>query len=446
MFSKIIKYTTTLGGGGSNKHSVQELKDAKSLQSSDNLIIKGENLLVLSKLIPFFKNKIKCIYIDPPYNTGNCNFDYKDSLESEAYLSCIKKRLILARELLKDDGVIFVQCDDNEMAEIKVLMDKIMGRKNFVSNIVYLKGNAQNNAKTIQKNQEYILTYAKDIKMHPIKKLLQEKIVKVYKDEATNRFYYEGASLTMGGGEAGELTKRPNLGYTFYFNPQTKDIKPVMDYDKTLLISNKHDIYKEDKELILKGYIPIRPTKMGSSFGRWKWSIEKAKAELDRILIKKNKNGYTVLCKEWVAKDDVKKKSDKNFYACIKKPLAPKSIIDFVGSGVGTIENKALFNAKTFSLPKPEKLIWHIINISTEKRDIVLDFYLGSGTTCAVAHKMGRQYIGIEKEDYIKTVAVSRLIKVLEGEQGGISRIVGWKGSGSFIYCEIDDEKIVDKL
>ena len=390
--------------------------------------------------MPIFKNRIKCIYIDPPYNTGNCNFDYEDNIESDKYLSCIKKRLILAKELLKDDGVIFIQCDDNEMAEIKLLMDEIMGRKNFVSNIVYLKGNAQNNAKIIQKNQEYILTYAKNIKTNPIRKLSQEKIVKVHKDEATNRFYYEGANLTMGGGEAGELVKRPNLGYTFYYNPQTKQIIPIMDYDKTLLFSKKQNIYKDDEELVAKGYLPLRPSKMGNSYGRWKWSIEKAKTELDRILIKKNKKGYTVRCKEWVAKEDVKKKSDGSFYACIKKNLAPKSIIDFVSSGVGTIENKTLFNVKTFSLPKPEKLIWHIINMSTEKGDIVLDFYLGSGTTCAVAHKMNRQYIGIEKEDYIKTVAVSRLIKVLEGEQGGISRIVGWKGRGSFLYCEFDDE------
>ena len=389
-----------------------------------------------------FKGRVKCIYIDPPYNTGNSNFDYKDNLEHTTYLSCIEKRLILSKELLKDDGIIFIQCDDNEMAEIKVLMDKIMGRKNFIANIIYLKGNAQNNAKTIQKNQEYILTYAKNIKTNPIKKLLQEKIVKVYKDNTTDNFYYEGASLTMGGSEAGELIKRPNLGYTFYFHPKTKDIKPIMDYDKTLLLSKKQNIYKDDENLIAKGYLPIRPTKMGGNYGRWKWSIEKAINEIDRILIKKNKIGYKVLCKEWVAKSDVKIKSDGSFYACIKKELAPKSVIDFVGSGVGTTENKTLFKAKTFSLPKPEKLIWHIINISTNKKDIVLDFYLGSGTTCAVAHKMQRQYIGIEKEDYIRTVALSRLIKVIEGEQGGISRLVGWKGGGSFVYCEINNEAI----
>ena len=326
------------------------------------------------------------------------------------------------------------------MAELKILMDRIMGKKNFIANIIYLKGNAQNDAKTIQKNQEYILVYAKDIKTSPIKKLFQEKIVKVYKDEKTNKFYYEGSHLTMGGGEAGELIKRPNLGYTFYFNPKTKDIKPIIDYDKSLLSKKtiNQNIYKDDESLITLGYLPIRPTKMGNTYGRWKWSIEKAKTELDRILIKKSKTGYAVLRKEWIEKSEVKKKTDGSFYACIQKELAPKSIIDFVGSGVGTTENKILFNAKTFSLPKPEKLIWHIINISTEKDDVVLDFYLGSGTTCAVAHKMKRQYIGVEKEDYIKTIAVSRLIKVIEGEQGGISHLVNWKGGGSFVYCEIE--------
>jgi len=419
----------------------QCLKDI-GFREKDNLIIKGDNLVVLSELLSTFKDRVKCIYIDPPYNTGNSNFDYKDNLEHAVYISSIEKRLMLAKYLLKDDGLIFIQCDDNEMAEIKVLMDKIMGRKNFIANIVYLKGNTQNDAKTIQKNQEYILSYAKDIKTRPIKKLLQEKRVKVFKDGATDKFYYEGASLTMGGSEAGELIKRPNLGYTFYFHPQTKDIKPIMDYDKALLLSKKQNIYKDDKDLIAKGYLPIRPTKMGCTYGRWKWGIKKAINELDRILIKKNKTGYTVLRKEWVPKADVKKKADGSFYACIQKEFAPKSVIDFVGSGVGTTENKALFKTKTFCLPKPEKLIWHIINISTNKKDIVLDFYLGSGTTCAVAHKMERQYIGIEKEDYIKTVALSRLIKVLEGEQGGISRLVGWKGGGSFVYCEVDGNEI----
>ncbi len=416
------------------------LKDI-GFRQRDNLIIKGDNLVVLSKLLPMFRNRVKCIYIDPPYNTGNRDFDYKDNLEGDVYISYIKKRLILAKELLKDDGLIFIQCDDNEMAEIRILMNDIMGKKNFIANIVYLKGNAQNNAKTIQKNQEYILTYAKDIKTNPIKKILQEKIVKVYKDENKNKFYYEGTQLTMGGSEAGELIKRPNLGYTFYFNPETKDIKPIMDYDKTLLLSKKQGIYRDDENLIAKGYLPIRPVKMGNTYGRWKWSIEKAINELDRILIKKSKKGYTVLSKEWVSKTDVKTRADGSFYACIQKNLAPKSIIDFVGSGAGTTENKALFNARTFSLPKPEKLLWHIINISTEKGDIVLDFYLGSGTTCAVAHKMKRQYIGIEKENYIRTVAVSRLVKVLKGEQGGISRLVDWKGGGSFLYCEVGSEE-----
>ena len=357
----------------------------------------------------------------------------------------MKNRLEVAREFLRDDGVIFVQCDDNEQAYLKVLCDEIFGRENFVGTIVWLKGNAQNDVQTIQKNQEYIICYAKNIESKPIYKTKQKVKVKVFKDEKINRFYYEGAGLTMGGGDGGSLENRPNLGYTFYYNPKTNDIKPIMDYDKDKVKTTiKHnELYKDDESLISNGYIAIRPPKMGAGNGRWKWALEKTLSEIDRILVKNSKNGYSVLRKEWLDSKRVKQDSDGEYYAMIEKVNPPKSFVDFVGSGVGSKENKALFNNKVFNNPKPEALIKYIIEITTKGAqetmppDIIMDFFAGSGTTLAVAHKMKRKWIGIEQMDYIESITKQRLKKVVEGEQGGISKAVEWSGGGSFVYAEL---------
>lgn len=195
-------------------------------------------------------------------------------------------RLLLARDLLKQDGVIFISIDDNEAAQLKLLCDEIFGEGNFLSSLTWLKGNAQNDAQYFQNNYENILAYAKHIEALNLNRMASKKEVKVFCEN--NKYYYEGAGLSMGGGDGGSLENRPNLGYTFYYNPITKDIKPIMDYDRE--DAKKHtDIYKDNIDLIEKGYIPIRPPKMGVGNGRWKWALEKSLNELDRILIKKVK-------------------------------------------------------------------------------------------------------------------------------------------------------------
>ncbi|TLE09518.1 site-specific DNA-methyltransferase [Helicobacter bilis] len=435
--------------------------------------------MCLHSLKKKFANKVKLIYIDPPYNTGNDSFNYNDNFNHSTWLTFMKNRLEIAREFLRDDGVIFIQCDDNEQAYLKVLMDEIFGRENFVGCIVWLKGNAQNDADTLQRNQEYILCYAKNIESKPIYKIKQKVKVKAFKDEKTGRFYYEGAGLTMGGGDGGSLENRPNLGYTFYYNPQTNDIKPLLDYDKDSVktITNHDELYNDNEELIKQGYVPIRPPKMGVGNGRWKWALEKTLNELDRILIKAGKNGYSVLRKEWLDSKQVKQEENGNYYAIIEKENPPKSFADFVGSGVGSKENKALFDTKVFNNPKPEALMKYIIEISTRAvaegfcddfvgcqgggegsylegndradnadsrkstqkptPDLVMDFFAGSGTTLAVAMKMKRQFIGIEQMEYIESITKERLKKVINGEQGGISKAVDWQGGGSFIYAEL---------
>ena len=417
--------------------------------NNENLIIRGNNLLALSSIKERYAGQIKCIYIDPPYNTGGDSFGYNDSFNHSTWMTFIKNRLEIAKELLRDDGVSFISCDDNEQAYLKVLCDGIFGRENFISTLVWLKGNAQNDAETIQRNQEYITCYSKNITTNPISKLKYEVIEKVFFDEKSKRFYYEGSGITTGG-EGGTLNARTNLGFTIYYNKENGDFIGIEDYDKVLAktCNDEKIVYKDDEELLGKGYIIIRPPKKGNKLGCWTWEVKKFNNEKDKIIIRSNKTGYTVLKKEWIDSKLVKKDEKGGLFANLEKALPPKSFIDFVGAGNGTSEVKNIFGNKIFRNPKSEKLINYFIEISTQPGDLVLDFFLGSGTTAAVAHKMGRRYIGIEQMDYIKTITVERLKKVIAGEQGGISKAVDWNGGGSFVFCELAElnQKYADKI
>ncbi|WP_240329583.1 site-specific DNA-methyltransferase [Helicobacter suis] len=287
-----------------------DLKEA--LTKEPNLLIKGNSLITLYTLKKRkdIYGKVKCIYIDPPYNTGNDSFGYNDRFNHSTWLSFMKNRLEIAKEFLREDGVIFIQCDDNEQAYLKVLCDEIFGRENFVGNIVWLKGNAQNDVSALQKNHEYILSYAKDIKTKSLSKITREEKVKVFKDEKTGRFYYEGAGLTTGGA-GGTLKARPNLGFSIYYNPTTEDFFAKDDYDKELAKTNnnENEVYKNDVTLLKEGYEIIRPPKKGAGLGCWTWALEKFNTNKNDICIRKsdNKEGnYIVVKKEWLDPKEVK--------------------------------------------------------------------------------------------------------------------------------------------
>ncbi|GAA7015324.1 hypothetical protein AOH420_09620 [Helicobacter pylori] len=388
--------------------------------TSKHILIKGDNLDALKILKQSYSEKIKMIYIDPPYNTKNDSFIYSDDFSQSneeilktldyskekldyiknlfgskchsGWLSFMYPRLLLAKDLLKQDGVIFISIDDNEAAQLKLLCDEIFGERNFLSSLTWLKGNAQNDVQYFQNNYENILVYAKHVEAISLNRMVSKKEVKVFCEN--DKYYYEGAGLSMGGGDGGSLENRPNLGYTFYYNSMTKDIKPIMDYDKE--DAKKHtDIYKDNIELIEKGYVPIRPPKMGVGNGRWKWALEKSLIELDRILIKKSKNGYSVLRKEWVDKNQVKQNENGEFYAILDKSSPARNVIENIGGGNGTKEVNDLFNQKVFNNPKPTKLISRLIELSTNEGDIILDFFAGSGTT---AHAV----LESNKSDYQK--------------------------------------------
>lgn len=425
-------------------YSTPTTKELKELdpKHSQNIIIKGDNLHALKLLKSAYDGKIKMIYIDPPYNTKNEKFIYDDNFVKEyqkllveldllkldsngkvleksevlhfltnpsgdkahsGWLSFMLPRLKLARDLLKDDGVIFISIDDNEQANLKILCDEIFGEENFCGQIIWLKGNAQNDADTIQTNHEYILSYAKDIQTKPINQIIRKDKVKVFKDEKTGKFYYEGAGLTTGGA-GGTLNARPNLGFSIYYNPQTKDFFAKDDYDRELAeISNdENEVYTSDSTFLEGGYEIIRPPKKGVGLGCWTWALDKFNSSKNDILIRKNKNGYVVLKKEWLNPKQVKQDDNGEFYAMVEKENPPKSFIDFVGSGRGIKELKELIGDKVFNNPKNTILLNHLLKISTtanneSEGDIVLDFFAGSGTTAQAVMELNKEDGGNRK-------------------------------------------------
>lgn len=366
------------------EHEVEELTD------TDNLIIKGNNLIVLHSLKKRFAGKVKLIYIDPPYNTGNDSFNYNDNFNHSTWLIFMKNRLEVARELLSDDGLIFVQCDDNEQAYLKVLMDEVFSRNNFISNIVWKGRGGRQDSKYVAQIHETIIFYAKNKERAVLNKaFIEDTSNYAYEDSRGN---YK-TQLIRKWGSNSRREDRPNLFYEVEFE------------------GNK--------------VLPILPN---GDDGCWRWSKNRLEEAIKNdMVVSLEKDGRTELY-EKIYKGDGKKQT------------VFTSWIDESFSGQGTKVLEEIFKEKVFDYPKPEQLVKKFIDLTTDDGDIVLDYHLGSGTTAAVAHKMNRQYIGIEQMDYIETVSVKRLEKVIEGEQGGISKSVDWQGGGSFVYCELKND------
>ena len=353
----------------------------------ENLIIKGNNLLALHSLKNQFSKKIKLIYIDPPYNTGNDGFKYNDKFNHSTWLTFMKNRLEAARELLRDDGAIFVQCDDNEQAYLKVLMDEVFGRENFIEQILWKKRGGAPNDKIIGAIHEYIIVYAKNNLVRFFRRQRSREQIARYKNPDNHKKGAWAVDNLMANVKGGRFVK------SLYFpieNPVTGE---------------KH---------------------YPSSNGNWRFNKETIQKllENDEIYFGQNGKGRPKL---------------KRFLCDVKDGIPFHTWWDFVSQGsIGTLEVLKLFGSvNKFDTTKPEDLVKELMELSTQPDDIVLDYHLGSGTTAAVAHKMGRQYIGIEQMDYIENITVERLKKVIAGEQGGISKAVNWQGGGSFLYCEL---------
>lgn len=377
--------------------------EVTKLNHDDNLLIKGNNLIALHSLKKRYSRKVKCIYIDPPYNTGSDSFQYNDSFNHSTWLTFMKNRLEVAKELLSDKGVIFIQCDENEQPYLRVLADEIFKRVNFLADLIWEKKTGSSDASNVAITTEHILMYAKDINIVKLSKNPDSYDRNRYKhrDEYFERrgpFYYD--TLDRGG---------LNYSDTMNFGIKMPDGK--------MLFPNKR------REFINDGWT-------------WKWSKEKIKWGLENgfceFVHDRKLNDYSIRYKVYQNVDN----EDK----VIQRSAPWKNLITGIMNTHASTEIKKLFDEKLFSTPKPEKLVQYLLNIATFQGDIVLDFFMGSGTTAAVAHKMNRQYIGIEQMDYIETIAVERLKKVIAGEQGGISKDVDWQGGGAFVYCELKND------
>lgn len=354
-----------------------------------NFLIEGDNLAALKILEKTHRGLIDIIYIDPPYNTGNqigqgfiyddSFVDPNDSYKHSKWLSFMSKRLNIAKRLLSNEGVIFIQIDDNEYANLKILCDQIYGDNNFLGTIIQNKRNAQNDAKNIQKNHEYILAYAKkrqfeNGKEKPLLCLNEAKTKKVLRD-MDGKCYTRGSGIVTGG-QGGTLNARPKLGYTIYYNEKTNDKIAVCDYDFELAkTSNEEEkIYTDVSELLESGYVKIRPPRKQSKLGCWTWSLEKFNQEKNLIEIIKSKNGYSIYKKEYI-QDTL-----ANEYS-VTASSPSKSIVDF-SSGAGTTALVKMLGEKTFNNPKNVDLMKYLISLHINKTDAtILDFFAGSGTT-----------------------------------------------------------------
>lgn len=351
-----------------------------------NALIEGDNLQVLTLLAHEIPATVRCAYLDPPYNNGESYKHYFDSMGHDEWLVAVTVRLEKIRQLLREDGSVWISIDDSEVHYLKVAADKVFGRDNFVATIVWERRTTRENRKVFSKNHEYLLVYAKNAAAW-----------------AKTR-----NSLPV----SAELTQR-------YKNP---DDDPRGSWQSV-------SANVQEGHATLSQYYTLRapngkchtPPK-----GRcWVYAKQKMQREIaeNNVWFGKDGNGVPRL---------------KRFLSDRKAGLTPDTLWRASVAGTTSEAKKQLlqlFKRDTlFDTPKPEQLIQRVLQISTDPEDIVLDAYLGSGTTAAVAHKMTRAYIGIEKGAHIRSHCVSRLRQVIDGEPGGVSRPVGWRGGGGFDF------------
>jgi len=386
---------------------------------SDNLIIRGNNLLALYSLKQEFVGQVKLIYIDPPYNTGNDSFKYNDNFNHSTWLTFMKNRLSVASALLTKDGVIFINVDDKEYSYLKVLCDEVYGRENFL-NVIAVKTSDPSGHKTVNPSPysqtEYILLYAKH---KPSYKYTIQYIASDY-DSGYNQFITNFDE---------DFSKWEIVGL-FDYLAKERGYKDTRDANKQLGHSVFNSIVAEfaleNKERIFQG------TAIADDAAKDIVEIRnKSDAHPDKIF-KVERDKVDIFIKDgrqiYFYSNKVR---DIDGILTPSKPLT-NMWTDIPYNGISKEGGVRLKNGK-----KPEKLLRRIIEICTNKNDIVLDFHLGSGTTCAVAHKLGRQYIGIEQLDYSNNDSVTRLKNVINGDSTGISKSVKWEGGGEFVYLEL---------
>jgi adenine-specific DNA-methyltransferase len=401
---------------------VKEIKKDDKGIIKENLVIKGNNLLALHSLKEQFEGKIKLIYIDPPYNTNSDSFTYNDNFNHSTWLTFMKNRLEIASTLLNDQGIIFVQIDHREQAYLKILMDQIFGRDNFLS-CINLKSKATGGvgkSDFLLDVTEYILCYAKNIETEF--NVPKEEEVFIPEDESNYKYVLEkidgGKHIqTITGGNAGDIKVYEHTGFKIKSLGKKERILSsyLKEFDKIFRLTNPQGG-------LMKRVIPQLPTAKDKLL-----SIEYIPTKGKNKGVASRSYFYNKDLVAWF-KDTAKIKEGK----IIKYTKKTNFWSENMHQGISSEGNVTLLSGK-----KPEKLVKQIIEIGSSEGDLVLDYHAGSGTTCAVAHKMGRQWIGIEQLDYSENNPEERMKGVIAGDNTGISKEVGWKGGGDFIYIQL---------
>lgn len=415
---------------GAKRYTKDGVEDNITFNENDNLIIKGNNLLAIASLLKKYEKKIKCIYIDIPYNTGSDSFGYNDNFNHSTWLTFIKNRLSIAKQLLKNDGCIFIQCDDNEQAYLKVLCDEVFGRENFV-NCIAVKMSEATGVKMSHSNirfpklKEYILFY-KNIGFNGFEEI-DKYLVQEWDKE--NNIFLENFTQDM----RNEIIKISEKSSKTQ-NDVQRVLEILKDVKKVSLNAKIRDLKISDSDLIdwlfNNSYRIIKTCGSSSLFNLVKKIGAIPKQDIACALSKENVLFFYITDFNLNTAQPRLRVifADENIY---KNPCDFWQDIKTTGaiSNEGGVQ---LLNGK-----KPEKIIQRILKMTTKPNDIVLDFFSGSGTTGAVAHKMGRKYIMCEQLDSHISKQIERLNTVIGGDSTGISNLVNWQGGGSFVYCEL---------
>jgi adenine-specific DNA-methyltransferase len=352
--------------------------------AAGNLLIQGDNLEALKALLPLYRGRVKCIFIDPPYNTQSAFEHYDDNLEHSQWLSMMYVRLLLLRELLAEDGSIWITIDDNEGHYLKVLMDEIFDRRNFVATIAWQKVFAKKNKALISGSHDHVLVFARSVDRWSRNLLPRDPAqLKAFRNPDNDpRGRWQSVAYSV---QSEDAERRKAYRYPIRL-PSGREVEPPQGRHWNGL-PDRTDELRKDNRL-------------------------------------------------WFGVDGDSPPRSKVFLEEVQEGVVPDTWWDHEFAGNNQDSKKemlALFpDIEPFGTPKPERLLLRILTIASDEGDLVMDSFLGSGTTSAVAHKINRRYIGIEMGEHAITHCAPRLQKVIEGEQGGISELVEWKGGGGF--------------
>lgn len=424
------------------------LREEKSLgygnAAKDNILVHGDNLEALKALLPFYAGEMKCIYIDPPYNTGSAFEHYDDNLEHSTWLNMMYPRLKLLREFMREDGSIWISIDDREGAYLRVICDEIFGRQNFVSNISWQRTySTRNDAKGIVNEVEHILVYSKREGWQPKKLARTEEMDKKYKNidnDPLGKWRNSDAFAPGAGTHQGMVyaIQNPFSGEMLYpydgacWRYEQSEMLAIMsgwaEYEL-------REIDDAEKRAAICG-VGVDEVRKGVKAIVLSKSLDESKKSATAVLKRGQWPRY------FFSKNGKGGIARKTYHSAVGD-VPPTNLFEYKDVGHTDEAKKEVLKVfdgqSPFATPKPERLIKRVLEIATDEGDLVMDSFLGSGTTAAVAHKMGRRWIGIEMGDHAKTHCAVRMKKVVDGEQGGISKAVKWQGGGGFRFYELGE-------